>query len=131
MKLSHKISTVAAAATLGLVPAAAIAHGPTGSHGNSQNAPGHSHSGNGNAKKYGKFCQGESRQHVSGQKGTPFSNCVNDMAKLANNSNANPHRVCSNESRQHVDGQKGTPYGACVKAAAKLRRSQHAHGGSN
>ena len=27
------------------------------------------------AKAYGKFCQGESKKHVAGQKGTPFSQC--------------------------------------------------------
>jgi hypothetical protein len=117
----NRLVSAAAAIMLAMVPAAAIAHGPSGTHGKGgQNSS--------NAKKYGKFCQGESKQQVAGQKGTPFSNCVNDMAKLDNNSNLNPHRACANESKQHVEGQKGTPYHDCVVAAAKLRRSKSSNG---
>jgi hypothetical protein len=127
MKGRHnKLVATAAAVAIGLVPAVAVAHGPSGTHGKA-----HSHSSSSNAKKYGKFCQSETKQHVDGQKGTPFSNCVNDMAKLANRSSTNPHRACANESKQHVDAQKGTPYHDCVVAAAKMRRSQHSSSGSS
>jgi hypothetical protein len=33
-------------------------------------------------KAYGKYCQGESKKHVKGEKGTPFSRCVSAAAKL-------------------------------------------------
>jgi hypothetical protein len=34
------------------------------------------------AKAYGKHCQGQSKKHVAGQKGTPYSRCVVAAAKL-------------------------------------------------
>ena len=74
-----------------------------------------------NGKAYGRLCQGESRQHVAGQSGTPFSTCVKDMAQAATSSHPNPPRVCANESKKHVAGMTGTPYSQCVVAAAKLR----------
>jgi hypothetical protein len=77
------------------------------------------------AEEYGKLCQNESKQHVVGQKGTPFSDCVTDLAQLANGQAKNPTSACKNESRQHVAGEKGTPFSACVSAAAKLLASQH------
>jgi hypothetical protein len=36
------------------------------------------------AKAYGKHCQGQSKKHVAGQKGTPYSRCVVAAAKLHN-----------------------------------------------
>jgi hypothetical protein len=39
--------------------------------------------GNGNA--FGKNCQGVSKQHVDGQKGTPFSQCVQDGGQPVGN----------------------------------------------
>jgi hypothetical protein len=130
--------------TLGLA-SAALASGP-GTHGRSQSAPGHNRSQqtsatsttgsttgtsstpspSSNAKAYGRLCQGESKKHVAGQKGTPFSKCVTDMAHLAQSSQAgntgqsNPARACANETKKHVAGQTGTPFSKCVAAAAKL-----------
>lgn len=117
MKIHRRLTVAAATAALAAVPAAALAQGPN------------SHSAN--AKKYGKYCQGESKQHVSGQKRTPFSACVTDMAKVAQNSNVTPREACANESKQHVSGQKGTPFSVCVAGAAKLRRSQNSSSGSD
>jgi hypothetical protein len=34
------------------------------------------------AKAYGRHCQGESKKHVKGEKGTEFSRCVKAAAKL-------------------------------------------------
>jgi hypothetical protein len=34
------------------------------------------------ARAYGKLCQGESKKHVAGTPGTPFSKCVSAGAKL-------------------------------------------------
>jgi hypothetical protein len=73
------------------------------------------------AKAYGRFCQTESKKHIAGQKGTPFSQCVTAMAKLATGQTTNPARACQALSKKHVTGEKGTPYSKCVTAAAKLR----------
>jgi hypothetical protein len=76
------------------------------------------------AKAYGFYCKGESKKHVDGQKGTPFSQCVTAMAKLANDNTNNPRTACAGESKKHVDGQKGTPFSQCVSAGAKLNQDQ-------
>ncbi len=73
------------------------------------------------AKAYGKFCHGESKTHVAGTPGTPFSKCVTDMAKLANGSTNNPRTACKNESKTHV---AGTPFSICVSGGAKLLKHQ-------
>jgi hypothetical protein len=76
------------------------------------------------AKAYGFYCQGESKKHVDGEKGTPFSQCVTAMAKLANGNTDNPRTACAGESKKHVDGEKGTPFSQCVSAGAKLNHDQ-------
>ena len=76
------------------------------------------------AKAYGKLCQGESKQHVAGTPGTPFSKCVTDMAKLANGSTNSPRSACKDESKKHVAGTPATPYSRCVSSAAKLLKNQ-------
>ena len=76
------------------------------------------------AKAYGRFCKDESKKRsdaAEGTKGTPFSQCVTAMAKLATGKTTNPARACKALSKKHVKGQKGTPYSRCVTAAAKLR----------
>ncbi|MGC9219861.1 MAG: hypothetical protein ACP5H2_00750, partial [Solirubrobacteraceae bacterium] len=77
MNTKRYVITLAAALAMGFAPAVALASG----HGKSGTAPGHSTTttavrGNGAAKAYGKYCKGESKKHVAGQKGTPFSQCV-------------------------------------------------------
>lgn len=139
MKLQLKIALVVGA--LALTAAPALAHGqPEGvppSHAN-----GH---GNGNgpeyapvepvtpgpkaglpdkAKAYGRYCNDQSRKHVKGEQGTPFSQCVTAMAKAAHNAKLSPGQACKGMSKKHVKGQKGTPFSSCVKAAAKLRKEQ-------
>jgi hypothetical protein len=76
------------------------------------------------AKSFGFYCQNESKKHVDGQKGTPFSQCVHAMAQLANGSTDNPSKACAGESKKHVEGEKGTPFSRCVSAAAKLQHDQ-------
>jgi hypothetical protein len=117
MKVHRKLTIAAVTMTMGFVPAVAVAHG----------------SGSSNAKKYGKYClsENESKQHVAGQSGTPFSDCVKALAKLANGSSTNPKSACSTETKKHVAGQKGTPYSDCVSAAAKLKKSQSSSGSSS
>jgi hypothetical protein len=77
------------------------------------------------AKAYGRYCQNQSKKHVAGQKGTPFSQCVTAMAKLASGSTTSPRTACAAMSKQHVAGQKGTPFSQCVAGGAKLLKNQH------
>ena len=91
-----------------LVPAAAVAEKP-------ENA------GNGKAKAYGKYCQGESKKHVKGEKGTPFSQCVRAMHKAVEKGEK-PKKACKGLSKKHVKGEKGTPYSRCVVAAAQAKK---------
>ncbi len=106
LRLHSKLVTVAGALALA-VPGVALAAGS-----------GNEHSGNANA--YGKFCKGESKKHVDGQKGTPFSICVTAMAKLDHGSAATPKEACEAESKKHVKGMKGTPFSQCVKGGRQL-----------
>jgi hypothetical protein len=79
------------------------------------------------ANAYGRYCQGQSKKRsdaAAGTKGTPFSQCVTAMAKLATDAGDSPRKACKNLSRKHTDGQKGTPFSACVKQAAMLLREQ-------
>lgn len=78
------------------------------------------------AKAYGRYCQGESRKHVKGEKGTPFSRCVTAMARAVNNENLSPGQACKGTSRKHVKGEKGTPFSRCVKAVAQAREGEGA-----
>ncbi len=76
------------------------------------------------AKAYGKNCQNESKKHVAGQKGTPFSKCVTAMAKLASGQTNNPRTACQDLSKKHVAGTPGTPFSKCVSDGAKLLATQ-------
>jgi hypothetical protein len=75
------------------------------------------------AKANGRFCKGQSKKHsdaAEGTKGTPFSQCVTAMAKLATARTSDPARACASLSKKHAAGQVGTPYGKCVAAANRL-----------
>jgi hypothetical protein len=76
------------------------------------------------AKAYGRNCKDESKQHVKGEKGTPFSQCVTAMAKAANHQSMSPGRACRELSRKHVKGEKGTPFSQCVKGVVQLRKEE-------
>jgi hypothetical protein len=114
---------------------AALANGNPG-HGKNQTTTGSSTnqttstdttttSGKPQGRAYGFYCQSQSRQHVAGQKGTPFSQCVTAMAKLASGKTDSPRKACAAMSKKHVNGQKGTPYSQCVTAGAKLLKNNH------
>lgn len=118
MKIQAKLAMIAGIMALCALPAVAL--GAAGGHPTQPTT----HKTGTKAKAYGKFCQGESKKHVAGTPGTPFSKCVTDMAKLANGSTKNPHQACRDESKQHVAGQRGTPYSVCVSGAKKLLRQQ-------
>ncbi len=102
------ISTVASVGAALALASPALAEGPPPS-------PTHA---------YGKFCQNQSKKHVAGQKGTPFSKCVTGMAKLATEQTRSPSKACKGESKKHVDGVHGTPFSKCVVAGAKLLNDQ-------
>jgi hypothetical protein len=114
MKFQYKAAVLIAGVAIGVTPALATAHGQAPSTASSK------------AKQYGKLCQGESKQHAKGTKGTPFSLCVTAAAKAHNGSTKSPGQLCKAEKKMahHMKGQtKGTPFSDCVTAAAKAHRS--------
>ena len=129
MPVKRLIAIVAAA--LLAVPAFAVAAGKPIDPGNSAQGrahrtaatkpPGPNAPAAKKAKAYGRFCKGESKKHVAGHKGTPFSRCVTAMAKLATGKTSNPARACASLSKKHVAGHKRTPYSQCVVAAAMMQ----------
>lgn len=136
MKLQTKITVVLAAMVLAAVPATVVANPPAG-HGPEYNpapekpekpakTPGPSAGMPEKAKAYGVYCKDQSKKHVAGEKGTPFSQCVNAMAKAANNEKLAPGKACKGMSKKHVKGQKGTEFSRCVNGVAKLRKDQQA-----
>jgi len=149
MGVPSKLATLGAVLALGIAPAMAMAAGPsdhpsgppsttlagpptgtppdnTGTA-HKPDTPGPRASLPAKAKAYGVYCRGESKKHVAGKHGTPFSKCVTDMAKLATGSAHNPRTACKNESKKHVAGKHGTPFSFCVRGGAKLLRHL-AHG---
>jgi hypothetical protein len=78
------------------------------------------------AKAYGRYCKDESKKHVEGEKGTPFSQCVTAMAKLASGKASSPRKACSELSKKHTADEKGTPFSRCASNGAKLLREQKA-----
>ena len=130
MKLTRNIAITLSALAFGAVPAAAIAAGNGAGHGKTS-APGQtkttkstsSTSSTSNPKAYGRICaaENESKTHVSGMKGTPFSECVVALAHAAKSSSMSATASCKTESKKHVSGTPGTPFSNCVKAVAKLR----------
>ena len=75
------------------------------------------------AQAYGRYCQDQSKKHVEGQKGTPFSQCVTAMAKASQDERMTARKACKGLSKKHVKGVKGTPFSRCVSAVGKLRKS--------
>ena len=130
MRITSILAAGAAAALL-MTPAAALAGGPDTDHpgkgkakreaavetkagAKAQSTP------PSQAKAYGKHCQGQSKKHVKGEKGTAFSRCVTAMAKVASGQETSARVACATLSRKHVKGKKGTPFTRCVVAAKKL-----------
>jgi hypothetical protein len=114
MRIQLKLGAAIATFALGFAPALAIAaHPNNGKHGSQ------SHS-QANAKAFGKLCSTESKRHVAGQKGTPFTQCIAAMKKAASGKANSPGQACKGMSKKHVAGMKGTPFSQCVVAAAHL-----------
>ena len=135
MTLHLKIALVVGALSLATAPAIALAtqpEDPGNGHGQAKGPqyspesppPGPKAGLPEKAKAYGRYCQGESKKHVKGEKGTAFSRCVTAMARAANNDDLTPKQACKGLSKKHVKGEKGTPFSRCVVAAAKLRSQQ-------
>jgi hypothetical protein len=74
-------------------------------------------------KAYGAYCKAESKQHVAGAKGTPFSQCVTALAKLHSGEKQSAKAACKALPKQHVKGAKGTPFSLCIKAAAQMKKA--------
>jgi hypothetical protein len=77
------------------------------------------------AKAYGRYCQDKSKKRsdaAPGTKGTPFSQCVTAMAKLATGEAASPRKACKQLSKKRKKGEKGTPFSLCVSQGVKLLR---------
>jgi hypothetical protein len=138
MRMTSKLVVLLSSGVVALAPALALAAGDALAHGKPTTPHGQSRrpssptttSGStspsvmpSQAEAYGKLCQGESKTHVKGEKGTAFSRCVVAMAQLAAHKTSNPHEACKTESKKHVDGEHGTAYSRCVAAANKLLRS--------
>jgi hypothetical protein len=115
MKRFAAITMIAALAAVGVAPA--VAGKPATPGPNAGNAA--------KAKAYGKYCQDQSKKRVEGQKGTPFSQCVTAMARVAR-ADAAPRQACKDLSKKRVAGEKGTPFSRCVVAAAKLKKDTEA-----
>jgi hypothetical protein len=124
MTVGLKAALLVSGLALLVVPAGALASG-SANRPNDENQPGAGATLPAKAKAYGRYCQAQSKKHVAGQKGTPFSQCVTAMAKLATGTTSSPRAACAAMSKTHVSGQKGTPFSNCVAGAAKLLRDQH------
>ena len=107
-----------AAATFALATAPALATKPEGTPGGQGSTPPST------AKAYGKYCQNQSKKHVKGQKGTPFSQCVTAMAKAAKDDSVSAKEACKSMSRKKAEGEKKSAFAKCVVAANKLRQDQ-------
>jgi len=126
MDTKKRIAALIAAAALTLAPAAAFAAGP-------EYAPEHPthpyHPTPGpksplpeKAKAYGIYCREFSKQHVEGQPGTPFSQCVTAASKVVNPPELTAKAACKEFSKKHVKGKKRTPFSQCVVAVAQAKK---------
>lgn len=125
MRIHRQLAVLTGVLALSVAPALA-ASSPPNNQGTAHKpaTPGPNASLPKKAKAYGKYCQGESKKHVAGTPGTPFSKCVTDMAKLANGQTKSPRTACKDESKKHVAGTSGTPFSKCVSGGAQLLKDQ-------
>ena len=116
MNLQTKAALLVSGLVLVVAPAVALGAKPAAP--GSASTPAASQYPKGHA--YGFFCKAESKTHVAGTPGTPFSKCVTAMAKLADGSTKSPKTACASLSKKHLPGTQGTPYSACVSAGTQL-----------
>ena len=126
MKLHRKLVTGFAVLAMAVpATAGAVSYQPEYKPENPPTAPkGHA---------YGYWCKGESKKHVKGEKGTPFSLCVRAHKRAANQPDKTPREVCfdlkvkHDRSGRHVPhGDKGTAFSRCVKTVAQQRKEEAA-----
>jgi hypothetical protein len=122
MKLSLKFAILAGALALA-VPAVASATGPKYAP-ETPPPPGPKAPLPEQAKAYGVYCRGESKKHVAGTPGTPFSACVKRMAKAAVHKQMSPGQICKGASGKHVKGQAGSEHSRCVAGVLELRQKE-------
>ena len=126
MRLHLKVAIATAALAVGLTSAlAGVAYGS--SEYQPPNQPPHEQGTHGHEPRghaYGYYCKGESKKHVKGQKGTPFSECVKAAARAAHQEQLTARQACKCLSKKHVKGQKGTPFSVCVKGVAKMKKEE-------
>jgi hypothetical protein len=131
MKFQTKTLALTAVLAMSAVPAFAVPSSSGASHGQGHHVTGVTGTtgttgttgptGVGRGEAYGRACANESRTHLAGHPGTPFSQCVVAMAKLEAGTKTSPAKACKTLSKKHVAGVHGTPFSKCVSAAAKLR----------
>ena len=80
------------------------------------------------AKAYGVYCQGQSKKHVAGQKGTPFSQCVTAMAKASHDESLSSGQSLQGDEQEARQRREGNTLltlrqssGKAEKKPAKLR----------
>lgn len=130
MSFRTRLALLCGALALALTPTAALAQGPeykpehpTHPAHPADPTPGPKAPLPEKAKAYGVYCRGFSKQHVAGEKGTPFSRCVTAAAKVAGGTGTTPRKACQGFARKHVAGEKGTPFSRCVVAAAQAKKA--------
>lgn len=138
MRQHLKIAILVGVLALVAAPTAALATRPAEpGNGNTPTEPGNGHKPtegvNGPqyspespppTKAYGYYCQGESKKHVAGTPGTPFSTCVKAHETAAAHPNMSPGRACKHLPGKHVKGEKGTPHSRCVAEVIKQRKEE-------
>jgi hypothetical protein len=137
--LSRFLRFAVAVALVALAATPAFAAGPPSDTPNRDDNPGATHRPTdtppakadlpAKARAYGRQCEDQSKKRsdaAEGTKGTPFSQCVTAMAKLATGKSSSPRAACKALSKKHEKGEKGTPFSRCVVEGAKLLREQRA-----
>lgn len=118
MKLRSMVVAGLAVLALGAVPTVAGATGPE----YAPEKPPKTHEPKGHA--YGYYCKGESKKHVKGTPGTPFSACVKAASRADHNEQLTAREACKALGKKHVKGQKGTPFSICVNGVAQMRKDK-------
>lgn len=125
MKLHSKLVAGLAVLALGVVPATAgaVSYQPE-YHPEHPTTPPPAAQPQGQA--YGFYCQGFSKKHVKGEKGTPFSTCVHAMREADHKESLNPKKACKAfKGQKHTPhGDKGTPFSRCIKGVNQMRKEQ-------
>ena len=72
------------------------------------------------AHPLGYYCKDESKRHLRGSKGTPFSRCVTALGRLRDGTESSPREACASLSRKRFPGMKRTPFAVCVAGGRAL-----------